>query len=85
MFFHFSLGEALTGQCGFSGEEWNRLEYVLPNEWGLGLISIRQDSKADLFRWQSMVTLLGLWEHAGMERCETLGIKHIKTCSNSEM
>ena len=25
----------------------------------------------------SMVTLLGLWGHAGVERRETLGIKHI--------
>ena len=85
VFFHFSLGEAWTGQCGFKGEEWDRHECVLPNEWRLGLLSVRQDSKADLFGWQSMVSLLGLWGQAGMERCEKLEIKHIKTCSNSKM
>ena len=52
---------------------------------GLGLFFVRQDSKADPFRWQSMVALLGLWGHAGMERCETLGIKHMQTCSISRM
>ena len=52
---------------------------------GLGLFSVRQDSKADPFRWQSMVALLGLWVLAGMERCETLGIKHMQTCSISRM
>ena len=67
------------------GEEWDRHECVLSNEWGLGLLSVRNDSKADSFVWRSMVALLGLWGHAGMERCETLGIKHIKACSNSKM
>ena len=63
----------------------NRHECVLPNEYGLGLLSLHQDSKADPFEWHSMVVLLGLCGHAGMERFETLGIKHITTCSNSKM
>ena len=49
---------------------------MLANKWGLGLLSVRQDGGADPFGWLSMVTLLGLWRHAGRERRETLGIKH---------
>ena len=49
---------------------------MLANEWGLRLLSVHQDSRVDPFGWQSMVDLLGLCEHTGMERCETLGIKH---------
>ena len=45
---------------------------MLANEWGLGLLSVCQDSKADTFGWQSMVVLLSLWEHTRKERCETL-------------
>ena len=51
----------------------------------LCLVSVRQGSKADPFGWQTMVSLLGLWGYAGIERCETLGIKHIKTCTISRM
>ena len=52
-------------------------ECVLANKWGLGLFSVPQDGEADPLGWWSMVTLLGLWGHAEMERRETLGIKHI--------
>ena len=52
-------------------------ECVLANRCGLGLLSVRQDGGADLFGWWSMVTLLCLWGHAGMERREILGIKHL--------
>ena len=44
---------------------------VLANERGLGLVSVHQDSRADRFWWQSMVALLSLWEHTGMERYKT--------------
>ena len=52
-------------------------ECVLANKWGLGLLSVRQDGEADPLGWWSMVTLLGLWGQAGIERRETFGIKHI--------
>ena len=58
---------------------------MLATEWGLGLLSVHQDSGAGPFGWWPMIALLGLWGHAGMERCETLGIKHIQTCSNSKI
>ena len=58
-------------------------ECLLANKWGLGLLSVRRDGEADPLGWWYMVTLLGLWGHAGIERRETLGIKHIYTCSNS--
>ena len=38
---------------------------VLANKWGLGLLSVHQDSRADPFGSWSMVALLGLREHAG--------------------
>ena len=50
---------------------WNKEEYVLANEWGLGLLSVRQDSRADLFAWWIIVVLLSQWENTGMERYET--------------
>ena len=58
-------------------------KFVLANKWGLGLLSVSQDGKADPLGWWSMVTLLGVWGHAEMERHEALGIKHIQTCSKS--
>ena len=55
---------------------------MLTIEWGLGLLSVRQDSGADLFGWWSMVALFGLCGDAGTERCEKLGMKQIQTCLN---
>ena len=52
-------------------------ECVLANKWWLGLLSVRQDDGVDTLGWWSMVTLLGVWGHAGMEKRETLGKKHI--------
>ena len=49
---------------------WNKEEYVLANEWGLGLLSVRQDSRADLFAWWIIVVLLSQWQNAGMDRYE---------------
>ena len=43
---------------GFCGEEWSKHECALTNEWGLGLLPVRQDSRADPFGWRSMVALL---------------------------
>ena len=39
---------------------------VLANERGLGLLLVRQDSRADPFGWWSMVALLSLWGHTGI-------------------
>ena len=44
---------------------------------GARLLSVSQDSGADPLGWQSRVALLSLWGHAGMKRCETLGIKSV--------
>ena len=63
--------------------EKSETECVLANKWGLGLLSVRQDGEADPLGCWSVVTLLGLWGNAGIERRETLRIKHIQTCSNS--
>ena len=46
----------------FCGDEWSKHECVLANEWGLGLLSVHQDSGADPFGWWSMVALLSPWE-----------------------
>ena len=51
----------------FLGEEWNKHCGSL-NKWEHWIVFVHQDSKADCFRWQSMVTLLSSWEHTGMER-----------------
>ena len=76
---------SLQLRCGFSGEEWDRYECVLTNEWGLGLLSVLQDGGADPFGWQSMVALQDPWGHAGRERCETLRMKQIQTFTNSKI
>ena len=47
-------------------------ECVLANKQGLGLFSVRQDGGTDPFGQWSMVSLLGLWDHVGMDRHETL-------------
>ena len=44
---------------------------------GLGLLFVRQDGGADPIWAVFHGTLLGLWGHAGVERRETLRIKHI--------
>ena len=43
------MGGALTGKCVFSGEERNKHECALVNEWGLGFLYVRPDSRADPF------------------------------------
>ena len=48
---------------GFCGEEWSKYEYALADNWGLGLLSVRQESRADPFRWLSMVALMSPLEH----------------------
>ena len=63
------------GSMGLVGKSGT--ECVLANKWRLGLLFVRQDGGPDHFGWWSMVTLLGLWWHAGKERRKTLGIKHI--------
>ena len=77
--------ERELGSVDFVGEEWNKHECALANVWGIGLLSVRQYCRADPFGWRSVVALLSLWEHTGMERCETLGMKHIQTCSDSKI
>ena len=56
---------------------------MLVNKWGLGLLSVHQDDGADPFVWWSMVNLLGLWGHAGMERHEKYSeqntCRHVQT------
>ena len=55
------------------------------------LLFAHQDSRVDPFGWQSMVALLSLWEHAGMERLqmnvasEWNIFRHIKTTNQSKI
>ena len=37
---------------------------------GVWIPLARQDNGANPFGWQSMVALLNLWEHTGMERLQ---------------
>ena len=43
---------------------------MLTNEWELRLLFVFQDSRDDPFGWWSLVMLLSLWEHTGMENVE---------------
>ena len=52
-----------------------------------GNLDCSQDSRADPFGWQSMVALLSLWKHwhGKIANEPNMGMKHIRTYSNSEI
>ena len=74
--------EPELGSVDFVGR--NKHEGVPTDEWELRLLFAHQESRADPFGWQPVVSLLSQWKHTRMERlkmnetCELNILRHIQ-------